>query len=279
MKLQRLSQPKAASRRRRPSLVLIAALALVTGAAHADARTSAPRAEAATFALQAELRLISQHVACPPDVPTETSCAARTLKGLVSGLGSVSATYTKLFLVGPPACAENWGRAPAYSIRLFVAAKGEIDASVAAAAECVEGAAIMTQGQAFTVTGGTGIYASASGSGTIESTLGEAGPRGRIGSELWKGTLSVPGLEFDTTPPALTGAVAKTVRAPRGVTRVRVTYTVTARDDVDGAIPVSCNPRSGSRFGVGRTVVTCSASDKSANGMTAKFTVTVKRRR
>jgi hypothetical protein len=278
MKLQLRSQPQAASRHRRPYLVLIAGLALVTGAAHADARTSAPRVEAGTFALQAELELISRPFVCPPDAPTEM-CAARTSKGLVAGLGSVTATYTKFLVVGPPACALNWGRALGYPIRLVVAAKGEIHASLAAASECVEGAAIRTQGQAFTVTGGTGIYAGASGSGTVESTLGEEGPRGHSGLETWKGTLSVPGLEFDTTPPAISGAVAKTVRAPRGVKRVRVTYTVTARDDVDGAIPVSCNPGSGSRFGVGRTVVTCLASDMSANGMTAKFTVTVKPRR
>ena len=74
------------------------------------------------------------------------------------------------------------------------------------------------------------------------------------------------------------GIVSKTVRAPRGAKRVRVTYKVTARDDVD-AVPVSCRPRSGSRFRIGRTVVKCTATDGSGNTATAKFTITVKPRR
>jgi hypothetical protein len=60
---------------------------------------------------------------------------------------------------------------------------------------------------------------------------------------------------------------------------VRVTYKVTATDDVDGPVPVACRPSSGSRFKIGRTIVTCSASDKTGNTATARFTVTVKRRR
>jgi len=260
------------------NLVLVAGLALATGAAHADAKTSAPRVAAGTFALQAELSLTSLRVECPPGAPTET-CVAQSTKGLVSGLGSVSAAYTKFFAIGPPSCAEAFGRTLGYPIRLVVATKGEIHVSLAAVAECIEGAALRTQTQTFTVTDGTGIYTGASGTGTIESTLGESGPRGSFGSQTWTGTLSVPGVEFDTTPPAISGAVAKTVRAPRGVKRVRVTYAVTALDDVEGKIPVSCAPKSGSRFGLGRTMVNCSATDTSGNETTAKFMVTVKRRR
>jgi HYR domain len=280
MKVQLRSQQEAASRRRRAYLVLVASLALATGATQADARTSAPRVAAGTFALQAELSLSSQRVVCPPGAPTET-CAAQSTKGLVAGLGSVSAQYYKFLTIGPPSCAENFGRTLAYPIRLVVAAKGEIQVTLAAAADCVESGtgALRTQAQAFTVTGGTGIYAGASGTGTVESTLGEEGPRGHFGSQTWKGTLSVAGLEFDTSPPTISGAVAKIVRAPRGVKRVRVTYAVTASDDVEGQIPVSCDPKSGSRFALGRTMVTCSATDTSGNGRTAKFTVTVKRRR
>ena len=69
------------------------------------------------------------------------------------------------------------------------------------------------------------------------------------------------------------------VRVPKRAKQVRVTYAVSARDDVDGAVPVSCSPRSGSRFSIGRTLVICSASDGSANTGTARFAVTVKRRR
>ena len=59
---------------------------------------------------------------------------------------------------------------------------------------------------------------------------------------------------------------------------MRVRYRLAATDNVDGAVAVACQPRSGSLFTVGRkTVVRCSATDKSANTMRASFTVTVKR--
>lgn len=86
----------------------------------------------------------------------------------------------------------------------------------------------------------------------------------------------MPGLDFDTTPPAITGAVAKTVKAPKKVKSMRVRYVVTAKDAVDGAVPVTCKPRSGSSFKRGRTKVSCSATDSSGNTAKAAFTVTVK---
>ena len=101
---------------------------------------------------------------------------------------------------------------------------------------------------------------------------------GAAGTDTFTGTLTVPGLEFDLTPPTLSGAANKTVRARKGSRRVRVPFKVTASDAVDGAVPVSCRPRSGSRFRIGRTRVKCSAMDLSANAQTARFTVVVKRR-
>ena len=88
----------------------------------------------------------------------------------------------------------------------------------------------------------------------------------------------MPGLEFDVTPPGLKGAVSKTVRAPKNAKRVRVRYTVTAQDAVDGSVPVSCMPRSGAFFKLGRTKVSCAATDKSGNTRQAQFAITVKRR-
>jgi len=90
----------------------------------------------------------------------------------------------------------------------------------------------------------------------------------------------VPNLEFDLQPPSISGAGAKVVRAPRKVKSVVVRYQLAATDNVDGRVPVACQPRSGSRFKVGRrTVVRCSATDKSANTTQASFTVTVTRGR
>ena len=87
----------------------------------------------------------------------------------------------------------------------------------------------------------------------------------------------MPGLGFDVTAPKLRGAGPKTVRVERRAESARVAFKVTATDGVDGAVPVSCKPRSGSRFEIGRTKVRCNATDSSGNTATAEFTVTVER--
>ena len=89
----------------------------------------------------------------------------------------------------------------------------------------------------------------------------------------------MPGLEFDLTRPTLTGASNKTMKARKGAKSARVAFGVTAQDDRDGALPVKCSQRSGSTFRIGRTRVTCSATDSSANSAAASFTVAVLRRR
>jgi hypothetical protein len=161
----------------------------------------------------------------------------------------------------------------------MVARKGEIDVATPDT-PCVPILVAEWQIRPFTVTGGTGIYAGASGSGTLTPSLGSLTSQGRTGTETWTGTLMVPGLEFDLTAPTLTGATNKTVKAQKGAKSARVTFRVTAQDDRDGgALPVSCSPRSGSAFRIGKTRVTCHASDTSANSVKASFTVTVKRRR
>ena len=53
-------------------------------------------------------------------------------------------------------------------------------------------------------------------------------------------------------------------------------YAVTALDTTDGTLPVTCRPRSGSLFKLGRTSVTCSATDSSGNTGRTRFVVTVR---
>lgn len=54
-----------------------------------------------------------------------------------------------------------------------------------------------------------------------------------------------------------------------------VTFTATAEDAINGSVPVTCTPPSGSTFPTGVTFVVCSASDASGNTATGSFTVTV----
>lgn len=260
-------------------LGVVAGLAILAGAGAAAAATSGETASAGTLDLRAELRVVSTLGACPPGVSAYL-CATRPGSGVVPGLGRMTQAYTWAADIGPPACAAaDFGKALAYAVRLTVAGKGDLHLAVAEGTECVFSEQVRTQRQAFTITSGTGIYSGASGSGSVERTLGGETATGRTGRETWTATLGVPGLEFDLTPPTLSGAVGKRVLGPRGAKRARVTYAVTARDGVDGVVPVSCTPRSGSRFPLGQTRVTCAATDTSGNTATGSFTVTVRARR
>ncbi|QXE33812.1 HYR domain-containing protein [Streptomyces sp. GMY02] len=57
-----------------------------------------------------------------------------------------------------------------------------------------------------------------------------------------------------------------------------IRYTADATDVIDGTVPVTCTPPSGSRFPIGRTTVTCTAKDKAGNTGrdTAVFTVVLR---
>jgi len=266
-------------------LELAIGLALVgTGAsaAAAVAGTEGSQAASGTLDLQVTFGMVSNLFPCPADilpsgVPLDTTqCRDRTGTGFARGLGSVSETYRWALAFGPPTCPPNFNKPLAAIGRLSIAGKGEMSFTLAEGARCVLDVGItQNEPQEFTITGGTGAYAAASGRGTVEQrSIG-----GGVGTETWTGTLDAPGLTFDLTPPTLGGAVSKTVRAPKGARSARVTFKVTATDDVDGSLPVSCQPKSGSRFRIGRTKVTCEAVDTSANTATSSFTVTVKRAR
>jgi hypothetical protein len=78
----------------------------------------------------------------------------------------------------------------------------------------------------------------------------------------------------DTVPPVLSLPGDLTVAAT-SASGASVSFTATATDAVDGPVPVTCTPASGSLFALGTTTVSCSASDHSGNTATGSFTVTV----
>lgn len=238
-----------------------------------------PLAVTGTLTFAAELPVTYPARSCPAGTPGSVECYARTGRGTVRGLGSVDESHAYLVDDQPAGCDPEWVRLLPTTARLSVPGKGEIDLRVAGTG-CVARVAPnpLRAEETFTITGGTGRYVGASGGGTYADL--SYGPPSFRGTDTWTGTLVVPGLNFDLTPPTLTGAVRRTTRAPRRLKRVRVAYTVTAQDDVDGTLPVTCRPRSGSWFTVGRTTrVRCSATDTSGNESTATFPVTVKRTR
>ncbi len=247
---------------------LAAVAVAVPGAAHGASGRAAGT-------LQLSHAVLSGHVSqvdCQAGAPASTACFLSTNKGVVPGLGAVSEQNMNVVENADSDC-EHWRS----SSVLTVAGKGEIDLSLRSPGECVVPATgILAASLVFTVTGGSGAYAGASGSGTALTT-GHPGTT-NTSTDILDGSLTVPGLEFDLTRPVLRGAVSKTVLAPRTAKVVRVTYKVKARDAIDGALPVTCKPRSGSAFRIGRTKVTCSATDSSGNTAKGTFAITVKHR-
>ncbi len=214
-------------------------------------------------------------VGCPPGVPATANCWSINSSGTIRGLGDVTESGV-LVVQDPHTTCEKWQATPV----LTAVGGGTIQLSLQGP-PCISdpnGSGVAGAPLAFTVVGGTGRYAGASGSGT--DATDDASGIGRNGSDTLTGTLTAPNATFDLTPPEISVQAKKIVRAPKGKKRVRVNYTAGAQDAVDGPVPVQCKPKSGSFFKVGgRTRVTCTATDSSANTANKQFTVAVEPRR
>lgn len=80
---------------------------------------------------------------------------------------------------------------------------------------------------------------------------------------------------FETAvPPVVTTSGDVTVSAAGGQTAA-ATYSATAMDKVDGKVQASCFPASGSKFPVGKTTVSCWATNSLGKLGTAALAVTV----
>lgn len=127
------------------------------------------------------------------------------------------------------------------------------------------------------ITSATGARYAASGSALYTSpSFDPYDPSGATGFNAsvcasLPGGASIP----DTTPPVITVPANMLVNTDAGEATATVTYSVSAIDDVDGAIPATATPASGSAFSVGTTTVNVSATDAAGNLGTNSFTVTV----
>src|SRR5262249_14074007 len=160
-------------------------------------------------------------------------------EGVVPGLGTTAIRFTRAQDLVSPGCVI-WSTP---DLTLTVAGKGSI-ALVASYPTCQDDHS-KSGTMSYAVTGGSGIYAGAHGDGTlITNHFDGATLRAHF---VWDGTITVPGLQFDTTPPTLTGLTNRAVKAPATAKRRLVAYKVTAADTVDGPVPAVCVPSSGSR--------------------------------
>lgn len=80
----------------------------------------------------------------------------------------------------------------------------------------------------------------------------------------------------DTTPPVVSVPSGVSTESPDGSPLI-VSFEVLALDNLDGVVPASCSPASGSTFALGETSVSCSATDRSGNLGQASFLVRVTR--
>jgi hypothetical protein len=237
-----------------------------------------PSTPADSASLHVALTFKGFAASCPSGYPSTAECHSRPGgPAAVPGLGVVSQSYVAAVDLAPVGCPPGTQKILSYPSRLIVKDRGQISIAVAASSTCAdEGVPLLSVAQGFTITGGTGDFAGASGSGVVSRT--HAGCCPGFGTDNWNGTITAPGFVVDLTPPTIKGAHNRVVHAPAAASRIRVRYKVTALDAIDGELRPSCRPRSGGRFRVGRrTAVRCSVSDRSANVNRAKFRITVRR--
>ena len=80
----------------------------------------------------------------------------------------------------------------------------------------------------------------------------------------------------DVLAPRLDAPAAVRVRTRMGTGKI-VRYRAVAVDETDGVVTASCAPGSGTRFPAGRTVVSCSATDRAGNVARGAFVVVVRK--
>ncbi|HZQ02664.1 MAG TPA: HYR domain-containing protein [Gaiellaceae bacterium] len=155
----------------------------------------------------------------------------------------------------------------------------ELPASISAAATSVDGAAVSFPATATDLVDGSvpTTCLPASGStfapGATDVTCSAVDAAGNVG---YSSFVVVVGDAPDTAPPTLAAHANVTVEAT-SASGAAVTYgPPVATDDRDGAVPVSCQPASGSLFPLGSTTVSCSARDTAGNSAATSFTVRVR---
>ena len=251
------------------ALLLFAAVlgSLAVSAARADADS------VGTLQVNGTFRVNFSPADCPAGTPVTTNCYRNVSAGdgVVPGLGKVTTAFTLFYDDFGSACGHVHAQIP-----ILVAGKGEIDLATRSTGCITPDQLTRFPPSEVTVSGGSGLYAGASGSGMLNYQNYEKGPGTGSSILTWTGTLNVAGLTFDTTPPQIVGARSKAAKT-RLAKGARVRYSVSATDATDGPVHAVCLPKSGSVFRVGRTTVTCTAVDSSGNTATARFVITVKR--
>lgn len=175
----------------RGMVVRIAGLILVMAAALGIASSepaAGARSEVGSLTLSAALTFSGSPATCPPQAIGANECFQVAGNSVVPGLGRVSESFVVTLVNNAPGCSNTSSyRVLGFPIRLNVAGKGAIDLAVADSAECLTVQGVQRLSRPFTVTGGTGPYATATGGGMFVRNF-----IGAQGTDTWTGTLVVP---------------------------------------------------------------------------------------
>lgn len=111
-------------------------------------------------------------------------------------------------------------------------------------------------------------------SGTLPNTVGSSTIALSASNAGGSGTGTLTLTIFDNVPPVLTVPLNIVTEATSAAGAL-VTFTASAKDFIDGSVPVTLDHTSGSIFPLGTTLVTATASDASGNKAMGFFNVTV----
>ncbi len=198
---------------------------------------------------KSEARL-SSRCGVPARSCPRSACAARTSTGPFAGLGQVTGRYTFVIDVGPPTCANGWGKARAYAVRFAIASKGEINFELAPAAEC------LNEEQRSRCASCDADVHGHWGHRDLRRCIrhrnrcafSQQRTTGAAGTETWTGTLTVPGLEYDVTARRWRERPIRRCKPRRVRSRPESSSGSLHRTTGMATLPVACAPRSGSRF-------------------------------
>ncbi len=237
---------------------------------------TATTAETGKLTLHGELAWRGHRVDCPAGTPASVVCRRHEGSGVIPGLGAVTERYLFLNQTGTAECraTSSCSRSPSNSSWARKARSRSLP--LRAPIACRKGKQRRStfrrsRSPAGRVSTPEPPERGRSQAATPEFRRRLPEPGMTIGKDIWDGTVLVPGLAFDTTAPVVRGATTKDVVAPRAAKRAHVRYRLSALDETDGALPVTCRPPTGSLFKVGRTVVACSATDRCGNTGRARF--------
>jgi hypothetical protein len=218
--------------------------------------------------LQAHCFLVSGFVNGEPQLGAPVSSGATfplgtTTVGCMATIASTNRTDGNLFTITVQDTTAPTLTLPANIVAPATSASGAAESFAASAIDAVDGTTSVScapaSGSIFAI-----------GTTTVQCAATDAHGNGASGS-------------FSVTITAVSSARPPKITAPKKVTEEAtgpagavVTFTASALDAVDGAIPVSCAPASGSIFPPGATDVTCSATNSAGKTASAIIVVTVR---